>query len=142
MRDQDEAAVADVWHRAGRAAYPYLPGWRQLSLEEARRIVREVIRPSCDVSVATSDGRVVGFLAMKGSYIDRMYVDPDEWRKGWGARLVGHAKRRCPGGLSLHTHQRNRQARAFYERHGFVVAALGVSPSPENEPDVEYRWVP
>jgi len=29
---------------------------------------------------------------MKGSYIDRMYVDPTEWRKAWGTRLVELAK--------------------------------------------------
>jgi hypothetical protein len=31
---------------------------------------------------------------MSGSYIDRMYVDPTEWRKGWGARLVAFAMKR------------------------------------------------
>ncbi len=29
----------------------------------------------------------------------------------------------------------------LYEKHGFHVVALGVSPAPELEPDVEYRWV-
>jgi hypothetical protein len=31
-------------------------------------------------------------------------------------------------------------ARAFYEWHGFSVVAFGVSPAPESERDVEYRW--
>jgi ribosomal protein S18 acetylase RimI-like enzyme len=43
--------------------------------------------------------------------------------------------------LRLFTFQRNDKARAFYQKHGFRVVALGVSPAPELEPDVEYRWV-
>ena len=45
-----------------------------------------------------------------------------------------------PNELRLFTFQRNHAARAFYERHGFVLQRLGVSPPPENEPDAEYAW--
>ena len=30
----------------------------------------------------------------------------------------------------------------FYERRGFRAAAYGLSPEPENEPDVKYVWEP
>jgi hypothetical protein len=33
-------------------------------------------------------------------------------------------------------------ARSFYEKQGFVAVYSGVSPPPESEPDVEYRWRP
>jgi hypothetical protein len=38
------------------------------------------------------------------------------------------------------TFQRNDVARAFYAKHGFVEMAFGISPAPESEPDVEWRW--
>jgi hypothetical protein len=47
---------------------------------------------------------VVAFLAMMGSYIDRTFVDPSEWRRGWGTRLVLLAQTLQPDGLELHTH--------------------------------------
>jgi hypothetical protein len=47
-----------------------------------------------------------------------------------------------PGGLRLFTFQRNVPARSFYEKYGFRAVRFGVSPAPENEPDVEYRWEP
>jgi GNAT superfamily N-acetyltransferase len=131
----DEGAVASVWHRSGRAAYVYLPKWQAFEAHEARRVFREVILPSCDVWVAAMGAGVVGFLALKGSYVDRLYVDPSEQRRGFGTRLVEHAKRCQPFGLWLHT-----VARAFYERHGFTVVRFGISPPPECAPDVEYRW--
>jgi GNAT superfamily N-acetyltransferase len=79
---------------------------------------------------------------MNGSYIDRMYVDPTEWRKGWGTRFVELAKTLFPGGLQLHTHQQNLVAREFYERQGFTAVKFGISPPPECAPDVEYHWRP
>jgi GNAT superfamily N-acetyltransferase len=83
-----------------------------------------------------------GFLAIQGSYIDRLYVLPDVQRVGIGAALIKRAMELSPTGLELHTHQRNMAARSFYEKHGFVSVHFGVSPAPESEPDVEYHWRP
>jgi ribosomal protein S18 acetylase RimI-like enzyme len=138
----DEADVAGVWHRAGRAAYPFLPTWQAFPLEQARAVFRDVIVPGANLWVGVRNQRAVAYLALRGSYIDRLYVDPPEQRKGWGARLLAHAKALCPDGLELHTHQENHGARAFYERHGFVAVRFGISPPPESAPDVEYHWRP
>ena len=138
----DEVAVADVWHRAGRAAYPYLPSWQTFEEHEARRVFREVILARCDLYVGERHARVVAFMAMRDACVDRLYVDPTEQRRGWGTRLVELAKRRQPGGLSLHTHQQNHVGRRFYEKHGFRAVRFGISPAPESAPDVEYRWSP
>jgi ribosomal protein S18 acetylase RimI-like enzyme len=138
----DEAAVVGVWHRAGLAAYPFLPTWQVFTLEQALVVFREVIVAHNDLWVATLDERVLAYLAMKDCYIDRLYVDPPQQRKGWGSHLLEHAKALCPDGLALYTHQENHGARAFYERHGFVAVKFGISPPPESAPDVEYHWHP
>ena len=91
FEDGDEAIVIAVWHRSGRAAHQF-PTWQTLTMEQAGAVFRQVIRPRCDIWVGTRHEQVVAFLAMAGSYIDRMYVDPTEWRKGWGTRLVLLAK--------------------------------------------------
>ena len=138
--DEDEAAVVGVWHRAGQAAYTYLPTWQALTLEDAAKIFREVIKPKCLIWVGTCDEQIVAYLAMKGSYIDRLYVDPTQWRQGWGTRFIELAKELSPEGLELHTHQQNHAACAFYERQGFKAVKFGISPPPESAPDVEYHW--
>jgi len=140
--DDDAPAVIGVWHRSGQAAYPYLPTWQALTLERAGEIFRAVIQPRCTIWVGTRHGDVVAFLALAASYIDRMYVDPAEWRRGWGTAFILLAKRLNPGGLELHTHQENLAARRLYEKHGFTAVKFGVSPPPESAPDVEYRWRP
>jgi GNAT superfamily N-acetyltransferase len=140
--DPDEDDVARVWYRSGRAVYTFLPEWHSLTPERAAEIFRQVIRPRCAIWVGVSGPRVVAFLAMQRSYIDRMYVDPTEWRKGWGTRLVTFAKTLSPTGLELCTHQQNHAARALYEKLGFTAVRFGISPPPENVPDVEYHWRP
>jgi ribosomal protein S18 acetylase RimI-like enzyme len=142
FRDDDEAAVIGVWHRSGQAAYPYLPTWQALTLERAGDVFRQVIRPRCSMWVGLRDQRVVAFVALNASYVDRMYVEPSEWRRGWGTRLILLAKTMHPDGLELHTHQENHAARRLYEKHGFKAVKFGVSPPPESAPDVEYQWRP
>ena len=142
FQDQDEDAVVGVWYRSGRAAYHYLPNWQTLTLEPAGKIFRETIRPHCQIWVGARHEHIVAFLALAGSQIDRMYVDPTEWRKGWGTRFINLAKTLHPSGLGLHTHQENHAAQKLYEKHGFRVVKFGLSPPPESAPDVEYHWRP
>ena len=141
-RDDDEGAVVGVWHRSGLAAYTYLPTWQAFSLERARVVFRTDILARCELWVAEDRGDVVAYLAMRSSYIDRLYVDPARQRQGWGTRLLEHARTLSPQGLELHTHVENLVARALYEKHGFIAVRFGVSPPPESAPDVEYHWRP
>ena len=153
-QNDDEAAAAAVWYRSGHEEYDYLPLFQALRPEEARRVFAEVIVPGAELWVATTGGEggtqagepraeeVIGFLALRGSYVDRLYVDPSSQRLGVGGRLLAVACQRSPGGLELHTHQQNTRARDFYEKHGFQAVAFGLSPAPESVPDVEYHWRP
>ena len=138
----DEPAVVGVWHRSSQAVYTFLPNWQAFTLEVAQRVFHDVIAPRCEIWVGCDDQQIVAFLAMKNSYIDRLYVDPPAQRQGWGSRLLAHAKLLHPTGLELHTHQENHGARALYEHHGFVAVRFGISPPPESAPDVEYHWRP
>ena len=142
LRAEDAPAVVRVWHESKQAAYPYLPTEQGRTLAEDDEIFRRYILPRTAIWVALVDGAIAGFLAMRGSYVDRLYIHPDRQRRGIGAALLQQAKTLSPAGVQLHTHQQNTQARAFYEKHGFRAVAFGISPPPESEPDVEYHWTP
>ena len=142
MDGAEREGVVQLWHTTKRAAYPYLELEQRYTLEQNRRFFRERIAPRCDVWVAEQERALVGFLAICGSYIDRLYVHPERQRKGIGTALIERAKELSPRGLELHTHQKNVQACAFYEAHGFRAVHYGLSPPPESEPDVEYHWRP
>src|SRR6266852_2732238 len=92
FQDDDEPAVVRVWHRSGQAAYAFLPSWQTLTLDRAGTIFREVILGQCNVWVGTLEQQVVAYLAMKGSYIDRMFVDPSQWLRA-GERVWSSSPR-------------------------------------------------
>jgi ribosomal protein S18 acetylase RimI-like enzyme len=142
MIASESRAVVELWHVTKKDAYPYLPLVQERTLEDDSRFFNEKVLTRCDVWVAEQEGQLAGFLAIQGSYIDRLYVLPDVQRVGIGAALIKQAMKLSPTGLELHTHQRNLAARSLYEKHGFVAINFGISPPPESEPDVEYHWRP
>ncbi|MEO8606074.1 MAG: GNAT family acetyltransferase [bacterium] len=136
----DLEPALDMWRRSKRAAFPYVALMQAHTLDDDRSFFRDHLAARCLIELAEIEGRIVGLLAQCGAVIDQLFVDVDWQRRGVGALLLDAAKQRAPGGLRLSTFQRNAGARAFYERHGFIAVRFGVSPAPENEPDVEYRW--
>jgi ribosomal protein S18 acetylase RimI-like enzyme len=139
---EDFAAVTDLWRRARVQAAPEVQARLGYTLEDDRRYFRDVVLVKHEVWVAEVRDRPAAFMAMKGDFIDQLFVAPEHQRGGIGGALLAHARALSPGGLRLFTFQSNAGARAFYEGHGFTVVRLGVSPPPESEPDVEYRWRP
>jgi GNAT superfamily N-acetyltransferase len=98
------------------------------------------VAAQCLIELADVDGRIVGLLAQRGALIAQLFIDLEWQGRGVGTLLLDAAKRRAPDGLRLFTYQRNGEARTFYEHRGFAAVRFGVSPPPENEPDVEYWW--
>ena len=142
MIESESGAVVELWHDTKRHAYPYLPLEQRRTLLEDSDFFHQNLLPRFEIWVAEQQGRLAGFLAIRASYIDRLYVLPEVQRLGIGTALLRLAMSLSPDGLELHTHQKNLVARRFYERHGFRAIRFGVSPPPENEPDVEYHWRP
>src|SRR5262245_14765363 len=142
LQDEDVPATVALWHETRKDTYHFLVNERSLTLHDSARYFEEVIRPGADLWVAEEGEQILGYLARKGSYIDRLYVRPSAQRKGVGLALLRKAQELSPGGLQLHTHQENTKARRFYEKHGFKAVRYGVSPPPDSAPDVEYHWRP
>lgn len=142
IEEHEESEVFNVWYQAGKREYTYLQSWRTLDIKSAQKYFHSEVLNKNEVWVALNKGKIVAFLAMNGSYIDRLYVEPSSQRKGWGSKLIEFAKLQFTNGMMLHTHEKNEFGRKFYEKHGFVAVKFGISPPPESEPDVEYSWEP
>ena len=142
FREADFEALVLLWHETKQDAYPYLPLEQGRTLDEEAGFFGVRILPRCTIFVVEIRGRLAGFLAVDGSYVDRLYVHPRCQRRGVGSLLLQKALELSPDGVELHTHQKNETACAFYEKHGFRPVRYGTSPPPESEPDVEYHWRP
>jgi putative acetyltransferase len=140
--DGDFEDLLVQWHDTNRVSYRYVEAHQKHTLDDAKAYFRQRVLAECEVWVAVDADTLLGLLALQAPWIRQFSVFPGFQRRGVGAALLAKAQERSPDRLRLFTFQRNRAARAFYEKHGFVAAALGVSPAPELEPDVEYRWQP
>lgn len=77
--------------------------------------------------------------AADGPMVLHLHLDPGWHRRGIGTRLLAEATTALGPRLSLPCIARNTGARAFYERHGFRVAATGDGAGTEDgEPDILY----
>ncbi|MEP6836694.1 MAG: GNAT family N-acetyltransferase, partial [Bradyrhizobium sp.] len=87
---------------------------------------------------AEAGGRLVGFIAVSGEWVDQLYLDPASTGRGIGSRLLADATAALPV-TKLYCFQSNSGARRFYERHGFRAEAFGDgTQNEEGLPDVLY----
>ena len=145
IRLYEQADLTDVvamWRASKRAAFPYVEVQQIYTLQNDTDYFREVIVPECEVWLAKSEGRILGMLALRDDLIDQLFVAVNAQRLGIGSALLEKAKERSPDQLRAYTFQKNEPARAFYGKHGFGIVRTGLSPPPENEPDLEYLWRP
>src|SRR5262245_15187503 len=138
-----------MWHASKREAFSYVAAQQAYTLDDDRGYLRDSLSVQSAIWLAEIEADIVGFMAIKfddaaagadAALIDQLFVARGRQRAGIGTTLLGVAKQLFPNGLRLYTFQRNTTARAFYEQRGFTAVRFGVSPPPENEPDVEYRW--
>ncbi|MDG4876685.1 GNAT family N-acetyltransferase [Mesorhizobium sp. WSM4935] len=122
--------------RASLDAFAWMPVLH--TPEEDLFFIRDILLPNQQVTVAENDGRIVGFVAVNGDWVEQLYLDPAWSGQGIGSRLLAQAI----AGMSLvklHCFQANTGARRFYERHGFRAEAFGDgSTNEEGLPDVLY----
>jgi GNAT superfamily N-acetyltransferase len=138
--EKDFAEVVEEWHTTNRVTYTYSAEHQRHELAGAQAFFRDVVLKTCAVLVARRSGTLVGVMALEVPWIRQLAVFPRYQRQGVGRALLAQARTLSPHELRLFTFQRNVVARSFYEAHGFVAVAFGISPAPECEPDVEYRW--
>src|SRR6185503_8594992 len=137
----DFEALVARWHATNRVSYRYVAEHRRHTLAEARDFFRDHVVDRCRVWVAERSGQLCGVLALEAPWIRQLAVFPEAQRQGIGTLLLRSAREASPDELRLFTFQRNAAARAFYAKLGFSPVALGISPAPECEPNVELRWV-
>jgi len=136
----DFDAVTILWRISREKSLPDFQQEKGHFFYEDRAYFRNHVLKENQIWVVTIDEHPVAFLAMNHDFVDQLYIHPNYWRQGIGNALLNFARTRSPEHVWLYTLQVNVNARAFYEKNGFVAEKFGVSPPPESEPDVEYHW--
>ena len=139
-RPEDFDAVTIAWRISREKSLPEFQREKGHFFYEDRDYFEHHILTKNQVWVVEWGQQPVAFLAINRDFIDQLYIHPDYQRRGIGRALLDFARVLSPDHLWLYTLQVNTNARAFYEKNGFIAEKFGFSPPPENEPDVEYHW--
>ena len=139
-KTEDFEPITRLWFDAQTVAMPEMMARMDYKFDEAQAYFRNVIVLETQMWVYERDGVPLGFIAIQGELIDRLYVHPAYHRQGIGQALLVKTRELLPEHIWLYTHVANKMARAFYEKNDFIAEGFGVSPAPESEPDVEYHW--
>ena len=133
----DAEALADLF-QASRATMTYLPNLH--GNDEMRAFIRRVASEQ-EVYAAERNGRIVGFAALRGDWLDHLYVHPLRFNTQTGSKLFAQTKLARPGGFQFWVFQQNTGARRFYERQGCALSRLtDGSGNQEKLPDALYVW--
>jgi len=132
---QDAVDIARIL-RAALSAFDWMPVLH--TPDEDLAFIGNHVLPHGEVRVAEETGAVVGFIAVRDSWVNQLYLRPDATGHGLGGRLLAQATQ----GLDvarLYCFQANAGARRFYERHGFVAESFGDGANNEEGlPDILY----
>jgi len=139
-RPEDFDALTILWRISREKSLPEFQNKKGHFFYEDQNYFRDHILKENTVFVVESGQRPVAFMAIKDEFVDQLYVHPDYQNQGIGKALLDYARKRSPEHVWLYTLQINLNARAFYEKNGFIAEKYGMSPPPESEPDVEYHW--
>jgi|SRR6056297_108392 len=141
----DEASIADAEtiatiHVAARQrAMPWLPALH--TTDQVRLYFETMVLPIEKVLVAREGLQNVGFISVNQGWLNHLYITPDHWGVGLGAKLLD-AARADADYLQLWVFQRNTSARRFYSRRGFCEREVtDGQENEEKEPDIRMDWV-
>jgi ribosomal protein S18 acetylase RimI-like enzyme len=138
-RAEDAREIADLHITARRIAMPYLK--EPFTQDDTRAWFARTVSDRPEAWwVARHEGQIVGYMFLREEYLDHLYVRSDRQRRGIGSSLLDRARTLSPHRLELRAFERNADARAFYEAHGFHIVGRTDGQNSENEPDVLYVW--
>src|SRR5690349_19991214 len=127
-RPEDFDRITILWRIAREKSLPEVQRAKGHFFYEDQDYYRDYHLRENQVFVVESEERPVAFIAMPDDFIDHLYVHPDHQRRGIGEDLLDFARQRSPVHIWLYTLQINRNARAFYEKNGFIAEKFGMSP--------------
>ena len=118
----DYDAVIALWLRSG------LPSIRPAGRDSRAEFVRQLDRGQIVIGLA-ADGRLIGVVVAthdtRKGWINRLAIDPDQRRKGYGAQLV-HAAEDALHELGLQViaaliEEHNEASLALFEKEGYAL---------------------
>lgn len=109
-------SLTALWEASVRATHHFL---REANISNLKPYVTEGLASIRHLYVAADADAPAAFIGIQDEKIEMLFVSPQHLRKGIGKRLVDMAVRNH-GAIFVDVNEQNPEARAFYEKLGFV----------------------
>jgi ribosomal protein S18 acetylase RimI-like enzyme len=116
----DWGAVCGIWNRGKPDEVRGTCDLRAVIPLERDEGMQKLFRES-RVFVGETDGRIVGFAGFKGEMITWLFVDPRDYRRGYGTALLTFVLQRMGSPTRLNVGAGNTPAIRLYEKQGFKI---------------------
>ncbi len=121
-KSEDTDALIAIWDNAEPLAHPFLSDEVR---DQVRRDTVNIYLPNAETWVLENEGAPIGFIAMIGTEIGGLFLDPSQQGKGLGRQMVDYIVA-IKGPLTVEVFKDNKIGLPFYKRYGFVVTGAGV----------------
>ena len=138
----DARAIADLYSSARVAAVPMMPPALHTNAED-RLWMAARLAEDHEAWLAERDGELLGYALLTPTWLDHLFIRPDQTGQGIGGVLLDVVKALRPDGFELWVFESNVGARAFYRHRGLVeVERTDGAANEEKAPDVRMAWKP
>lgn len=112
----DYAALSEIWERSVRATHYFLS---EKDIIEIREALIASYFPNVDLYAVVDSSMLVGFIGLKASRIEMLFVDSIFRGRGYGSILIDYAKEM--GCCHVDVNEQNPAALKFYMGKGFRI---------------------
>jgi len=113
---KDTDALVLIWQNANALAHSFLA---DDFVAQVAQDMRNVYLPNAGTWVLEENETPLGFIALVGTEIGGLFLEPSFHGRGFGKALVDHAVA-THGPLCVEVFEKNAIGRRFYDRYGFV----------------------
>ncbi|HXI86638.1 MAG TPA: acetyltransferase [Parvularculaceae bacterium] len=122
----DRTALLAIWEASVRASHDFL---EESDIDSLRPVVRDVALAKLELWVAKAErDAIAGFMGLDGAHVEALFIDPPFQGRGFGRRLLDHA-RALKGPLLVDVNEQNALALSFYLKYGFEIVARSSTDS-------------
>lgn len=116
FKENDIDEIMQIWKNENIRAHNFISKeyW-----EDNYEYVKEIL-PTAEIYVYILEDKIVGFIGLNNNYIEGIFVDNNNHRKGIGTALLNKVKENR-NSLTLDVYQKNISAISFYKNNGFVI---------------------
>ena len=121
----DLERILDIWLEASARGHSFVARefWESKIPE-----MRSLYLPSSETYVYDEEGAVKGFISLRESALEALFVSPESQGRGVGSRLLAKAKEVRPS-LRLNVYRENSKGIEFYRKRGFQTREESVDES-------------